>query len=274
MRTKRVDGTTDRQIRRGVRKPKQNERTGPAVCQAVWIERDLAMLSSCPTESHSWGSTAFSLWPSMFTLRGPASIDQLPQWLRSSNTWLKLQSRYKIKCFSLAQTRPDKRDGLNTLSVYRRPFVCISSFHSFSFFIFLLHLPVYCPRVCIKGSHISEFILVFFSSLLFVFPASFPPIPSLNRVKAISITVKLYTPVEITPAVSSNEWLDIIERACLVSSPCRHNPPASWRKGDNWQTYNPLPPHGTPENHRGDKVMTWRKVSNPIVGKQQGKAGV
>ncbi len=246
------------------------------MCQAVWIERDLAMLSSCPTESHSWGSTAFSLWPSMFTLRGPASIDQLPQWLRSSNTWLKLQSRYKIKCFSLAQTRPDKRDGLNTLSVSSiagplsvfLPFTHSVSLSSSSIFLSIVRTSA------LKGHTSPSSFLFFFSSLLFVFPASFPPIPSLNRVKAISITVKLYTPVEITPAVSSNEWLDIIERACLVSSPCRHNPPASWRKGDNWQTYNPLPPHGTPENHRGDKVMTWRKVSNPIVGKQQGKEGV
>ncbi len=168
------------------------------MCQAVWIERDLAMLSSCPTESHSWGSTAFSPWPSMFTLRGPASIDQLPQWLRSSNTWLKLQSRYKIKCFSLAQTRPDKRDGLNTLSVYRRPFVCILPFthsvslSSSSIFLSIVHTSA------LKGHTSPSSFLFFFSSLLFVFPASFPPIPSLNRVKAISITVKLYTPVEIT----------------------------------------------------------------------------
>lgn len=37
--------------------------------------------------------------------------------------------------------------------------------------------------------------------------------------------------------------------------------------------YNPLPPYGTPGNHRGDKVMTRGKVLNPIVGKQQGKEG-
>ncbi len=189
------------------------------MCQAVWLERDLAVLSSCPTESHSWGSTAFSPWPSMFTLRGLASIDQLLQWLRSSNTWLKLQSRYRMKCFSHAHTRPDKRDGLKTLSVCRWPFVCISSFHLFPFFIFLLHLPVYRSRVFIKRSHFISLslFLFFFSSLFFVFPASFPPIPSLNRVKAISITVKLYTRVQITPAVSSNEWLDIIERASVFS---------------------------------------------------------
>lgn len=221
------------------------------MCQAVWIERDLAAFSSCPTESHSWDSTAFSPWPSMFTLRGPASMDQLPQWLRSSNTWLKLKSPYRIKCFSRTRTLSDKR--------------CIQSVNPLVLFnISLLHLPVYCLLVFIKRSHLisSSWFLIFF-----FLPASFPPIPPLNGVKAISITVKLYTRVQITPAVSSNEWLDIIERGCLVSSPRRRDPPASRRKGDNWQTYNPLPPHGTPGNRRSDKVMTRGKSIKFNCGK-------
>lgn len=136
------------------------------MCQAVWIERDLAALSSCPTESHSWDSTAFSPWPSIFTLRGPASMDQLPQWLRSSNTWLKLKSPHRIKCFSLS----DKRDWLKMLSVCQSigPFVCISSFHLFPFSISPLHLTVYCLLVFIKRSHLissSWFLILFFPSL-------------------------------------------------------------------------------------------------------------
>lgn len=139
--------------------------------------------------------------------------------------------------------------------------------------ISLLHLPVYCSLVFIKRSHLisSSWFLIFFSPLSFFLPASFPPIPPLNGVKAISITVKLYTRVQITPAVSSNEWLDIIERGCLVSSPYCRDPPASRRKGDNWQTYNPLPPHGTPGNRRSDKVMTRRKSIKFNCGKTAGE---
>lgn len=118
------------------------------MCQAVWKEKDLAGFFSHPNESHLWDSTAFSPWPQVFALRGPASIDQLLQWLHSSNTWLKLKSPLEWNV-SLAQSFRSERLIKYTL----RLLLCLpplSEFHLFTYFLCVSPTSIFVVPVCRK----------------------------------------------------------------------------------------------------------------------------